>query len=208
MTQRQARRLLVAAFVLSLLVHLLFAIEVRPRPNEQQPSTEVVSIVRRPEAITHMQTPPPRPKITPVPHPAPTTRPARPHAHGSPVPKGGPGKGVATAPPTSEPSVAAVATPAGACPDPNAAAAVIASPPPPDIPVQARAEGTSGIALIAVKLDAAGNVTSAAVSQSTGNSSLDLVAEGMARDARYAAPLHDCKPVAGEYTYSVKFVAW
>ena len=36
----------------------------------------------------------------------------------------------------------------------------------------------------------------------------DVVAVGMARDARYSAALRDCKPVAGSYTFSVKFVAW
>jgi TonB family protein len=59
-----------------------------------------------------------------------------------------------------------------------------------------------------VSLDPEGQVLAAAVAQSTGNSSLDLVAVGMARDARYSAALHDCKPVAGSYTFSVKFVAW
>jgi outer membrane biosynthesis protein TonB len=46
------------------------------------------------------------------------------------------------------------------------------------------------------------------VAQSTGNSSLDLVAVSMAREAHYDPPLHDCKPIAGAATFSVKFVAW
>jgi hypothetical protein len=46
------------------------------------------------------------------------------------------------------------------------------------------------------------------VSQSTGNTSLDLVAVSMARDARYSPALHDCKPIAAAYDFSVKFVAW
>jgi TonB family protein len=85
---------------------------------------------------------------------------------------------------------------------------VIATPGPPDIPVEARADDTNGIASVRVSLGPEGQVLTAAVAQSTGNSSLDLVAVGMARDARYSAALHDCKPVAGSYTFSVKFVAW
>ena len=59
-----------------------------------------------------------------------------------------------------------------------------------------------------MQLDANGQVTGASVTQSTGNSSLDLVAVAMARDARYTPALHECKPVASAYTFSVKFVAW
>jgi TonB family protein len=61
---------------------------------------------------------------------------------------------------------------------------------------------------VRVLLDATGQVTSAGVTQSSGNSSLDLVATAMARGARYTPALHDCKPIAGTYTFSVKFVAW
>jgi len=74
--------------------------------------------------------------------------------------------------------------------------------------IAARADGTSGISLIKVQIDAQGAVTSAAVSQGTGNSSLDLVALAMARGARYSPALHECKPVAAAYTFSVKFYAW
>ena len=82
------------------------------------------------------------------------------------------------------------------------------SPSPPDIPPAARANGTSGVAMVRVQLDENGQVTGAGVTQSTGNSSLDIVAVAMARDARYTPALHDCKPVAGAYTFSVKFFAW
>jgi TonB family protein len=94
------------------------------------------------------------------------------------------------------------------CAEPNAAAAVVGTPPPPDIPAAVRADHTSGVALVSVALDAQGEVSGASVAQSTGSSSLDLVAVSMARDARYSAPLRDCKPVAGNTTFSVKFVAW
>ena len=84
----------------------------------------------------------------------------------------------------------------------------MSTPAPPDIPLETRASGTSGTALVSVQLDAAGQVTGASVMQSTGNSSLDLVAVTMARDARYAPALRDCKPVVSAYTFSVKFEAW
>jgi protein TonB len=95
-----------------------------------------------------------------------------------------------------------------ACTQPNAAAALAVEPSPPEIAPAARTEGTSGTALVRVQLDATGQVTNAGVTQSSGNTSLDLVAVAMARDARYTPALHDCKPIAGAYTFSVKFVAW
>jgi TonB family protein len=85
---------------------------------------------------------------------------------------------------------------------------VVATPQPPDIPNEVRASGTSGTALVSVQLDASGQVTNTTVTQSTGNSSLDLVAIAMARAARYAPALRDCKPIASAYAFSVKFVAW
>ncbi|MFY9860348.1 MAG: TonB family protein, partial [Candidatus Cybelea sp.] len=96
----------------------------------------------------------------------------------------------------------------GACASPEAPGTVAATPGPPSIPPLARTEATSGVASVQVQLDATGQVLSASVAQSTGNSSLDLVAVSMAREARYDPPLHDCKPIAGAATFSVKFVAW
>jgi len=61
---------------------------------------------------------------------------------------------------------------------------------------------------VRVQLDPSGQVTGTGVVRSTGNSSLDLVAVAMARDARYTPALHGCKPVAGDFEFSVKFVAW
>ncbi|MGC2408193.1 MAG: TonB family protein, partial [Candidatus Cybelea sp.] len=106
--------------------------------------------------------------------------------------------------PTPQP----VATSSLGCAQANTQAVVVATPAPPDIPVGARASGTNGTALVSVQLDANGQVSGTNVTQSTGNSSLDLVAVAMARDSRYTPALHDCKPVASAYTFSVKFVAW
>jgi TonB family protein len=155
--------------------------------------------------VAHNTPPPPRHTQTPSPR---NLAPPRPRASGAAVARsegGGAGRSTATPPPAPT----AVPSAAGAgCAEPNAAAAVVATPPPPDIPAAVRADHTSGIALVSVALDAQGAVSGASVAQSTGNSSLDLVAVSMARDARYSAPLHDCKPVAGNATFSVKFVAW
>jgi periplasmic protein TonB len=206
---RRAQRLLFIAFALSLLIHLLIALIVRPSSPSRQNQTEVVSIEHRRLVIAltkKMPTPPPpKPVHTPAPAPAPPREKAPvAAAHG---PAGG-GRGVATAPPAT-PTPAPVPTPSPAgCAHPNALAAVVATPPPPEIAPDARVSGTSGTALVKVQLDPSGAVTDTSVSQTSGNSSLDLVAVAMAHDAHYAPALRDCKPIAGIYTFSVKFVAW
>ncbi len=208
---KRVPRLLVIAFALSLLVHLIVALIMRPPTPTPQGQAEVVSIEHRPAtiAMTKMRPPPPpRPKRTPAPRTVASAPPRKPNglegpagtAYGTPP---APTPGPATATPAPAPTRAA-----GGCTQPNAAAAVADSPAPPDIAPAARAEGTSGVALVRVQLDASGQVTGTGVTQSTGNSSLDLVAVGMARDARYTPALRNCKPIAGDYTFSVKFVAW
>lgn len=198
--------MLVFALALSLLVHLIFALVVRVSRGSTQNEAEVVTIEHR-AAIVRLQTPPPRPKVTPVPHPKPSSRSAPRQTRGT-QPSSSGGTGVAaSAAPTPVPTAVAVASPA-ACGKSDAGAAVIGDPPQPQLPIAARAEGTNGIVLIKVQLDAQGEVTGAEVSRSAGNPSLDLAAVGMARGARYAPALHACKPIAAEYTFSVKFYAW
>lgn len=207
MNRGRARRLLVVAFALSLLVHLLVALVLHRQAATRENDIEVVSIVRRAAVITARPTPPPRPKATPVPHPVASSRPAPSKTHGALSTGSAGGKATATPAPTPQPAATATAV-ANACGKADAQAAVLENPPPPDIAPDVRAAGTSGVALVKVQLDAQGGVTDASVAQSTGNSSLDLVAVTMARDARYTPALHDCKPVAADYTFSVKFVAW
>ncbi|HEY5425008.1 MAG TPA: TonB family protein [Candidatus Tumulicola sp.] len=205
---RRSQRLLFLAVAVSLLIHLIFALLAHGLRASRQNDVEVVTIEHRSDAMIHMATPPPKPKVTPVPHPRPSARPAPARTHGAPAPASGAGDIPARAStPTPEP--AAAATPAGpSCQKSDIAPTVTALPPQPDIANAARADGTSGISLIKVQIDAQGAVTSAAVSQGTGNSSLDLVALAMARGARYSPALHECKPVAAAYTFSVKFYAW
>jgi TonB family protein len=203
---KRVPRLLLLALALSLLLHLIIALLLHPPSPTPQNQAEVVSIQHRPATIARRNpTPPPPPQRTPAPHASSSAAPVR----------NGPGRArpvrarVATPAPVvarATPKPAASATPA--CAGSEVAAYVVATPDPPQIPVGARAAGTSGTALIGVQLDASGQVTKTIVTQSTGNSSLDLVAVGMARDARYAPALHDCKPVASAYVFSVKFVAW
>jgi periplasmic protein TonB len=204
---RRARRLLLAAFVISILIHLVVALFTHPPRAPIENHLETVSI-HHVVAVTKLVTPPPQPKRTPVPHPAPSSPPAPRSTHATQSIGATGGTGHATPAPTPAP-VVATATPAGpGCAQPNADAAVVATPSPPDIPVGIRAQGTSGTVLVAVQLDAQGAVTDTKISQSTGNPSLDLVAVGLARNAQYSPATRACKPVASTYTFSVKFVAW
>jgi TonB family protein len=205
---RQGRRLLIAAFAISLLIHLLWAFLVRRSLPPIETQVETVTIRHR-LVMTKMATPPPLPKRTPVPHPVATSRPAPRATHATRTIGAQGGTGRATAAPTEAPTPAPAPTAtANPCEKNDIEAVVQSTPAAPQIPVAARAEGTSGTALIDVKLDAAGTVTGATISQSSGNTSLDVVALGMARDSTYAPATHDCKPVASTYTFSVKFVAW
>lgn len=202
----RGQRLLLAAFAISLLIHLLWALFVRRTPPTSETQVETVTIRHR-LTMTTMPTPQPLPKRTPVPHPVATSRPAPRATHAMQSIGAQGGNGRATAAPTQAPTPAATGTPTS-CEKNDIDAVVLSTPAPPDIPVAARSEGTSGITLVDVKLDAQGTVTGAAVAQSSGNSSLDVVALGMARDSTYKAATHDCKAVASTYTFSVKFVAW
>ncbi len=203
-------RLLVIAFALSLFVHLIVALILRPPTPTPQGQAEVVSIEHRPAsiAVRKVQTPPPPPpKRTPAPRTVNSAPPRKPTGLAGPS-----GSAYATSPaPTPAPATpppTPAATRGAGCTQANAGAAIAASPPPPDIAPAARADGTSGVALVRVQLDPSGQVTGTGVVQSTGNSSLDVVAVAMARDARYSPALRNCKPIAGDYTFSVKFVAW
>jgi TonB family protein len=204
-------RLLVIAFALSLLVHLVVALIMRPPTATPQGQTEVVSIEHRSAtiAMTKARTPPPPPpKRTPAPRTVASAPPRKPTGLAGPAGTAYGTPPAATPAPASPTPAPATTTAAGGCTQPNAPAAIAASPPPPEIAPEARAEATSGVALVRVQLDPTGQVTGTGVAQSSGNSSLDLVAVGMARDARYTPALHDCKPIAGDFTFSVKFVAW
>lgn len=203
-------RLLLIAFALSLLVHLVVALILRPAAPSAQNQPEVVSLERRPASIAVKRTvtpPPPPPTRPPAPKTVNSAAPRSPKGlAGPPSGAGTPAPAASAVPATPTPSPVVAAS--GGCSQPNAGPAVSVTPPAPDIAPAARAPGTNGVALVRVQLDATGDVTGADVVQSTGNASLDLVAVTMARGARYTPGLHDCKPIASAYTFSVKFVAW
>lgn len=200
---KRARWLLLFAFAISLLVHALVALVMHPTSATQQSQKEVFTVVRR-STVAVAKRPP-----SPPPHPARTPSPFK----GAPHPRSsagavGPGGGAPAATPAPPVPTAAPSVAKAGCTDPNAPAAILATPAPPDIPLEVRAQATTGDAVVSVQLDLQGQVLNTSVAQSTGNSSLDLVAVAMARDARYAPALRACKPVAAVAVFSVKFVAW
>ena len=207
------RRLLIVAFAVSLLVHLLVATRVRwpfvPAPERvdtiRVQRIKTIRVTRMPTPVPY--TPPPN---TPSPQPsvAPTILAKVPvtHARGngatSVVPVVGSGPARVAAGPTPHPS------PTSTCSGADTPAAMASQPPYPDIPAAVRGSATSGVARVKVSLDAAGAVQSATVAESTGNSSLDLVAVLLARDAGYTPATHLCKPVAGDVEIAIRFQPW
>jgi TonB family protein len=197
MTMRRARRLLIAAFALSLIVHLFLAGVITWPFAAPRYEPQVVSIEKRPRVlrIAH-STRPQRPRTTHAVHQVRTPQ----------IAKTGHAPSTTTAS-TSAPTPAP--TPAGnRCVKASAAAAIAASPPPPDISSEVRAGARGGIAQVRVRLDPAGAVTGADVVQSTGDNGLDAVALSLARAATYTPAYAGCKPIPGGYTFRVEFVAW
>ncbi len=83
---------------------------------------------------------------------------------------------------------------------------MVASPPPPsEIASVARSERITNVARIRVIVDANGTVSNATVLQTSGSSSMDLVAISLARAAQYAPATHACKAIASDYTFQVRF---
>lgn len=216
MNVRSARRVLLAALAISLLLHAILAGYLRwPRGTgtSQEPQIIVVRHVTIARIVPHTPAParpiPTHPPQAAAAH-AKIAPPALTHTgtHGPPATAGLPAPG--RAPPSAAPKVTASPQPVagGACVRPDASPSVSASPPVADIPPEARIAKVSGTAAIAVSLDAQGRVTGAKVAQSSGSTGLDQAALQMAQNATYAPKLTACKPVPGDYTFTVKFVAW
>jgi TonB family protein len=216
MSASRARKIMLAAIAISLLLHLLLAGYIR-WPFNQSNETPIVKVRRITIARVVPHTPPPPPSPTPIPtaRPSATAKvvPPATTSHGSK----GPPVAHAIAPPVVAKTTAPTATPAPtaaptllaqACLQHDISPAVSATAQPVDIPPQARASKTNGIASIQVQIDPQGHVTDASVSQSSGDAGLDAVAMQMAKGATYTPGLVKCKPVASAYTYKVKFVAW
>jgi protein TonB len=217
MSAARARKVLIAAFAISLLVHFLLAGYVRWPVFEQSRAepvakVHIMRIARIPPRTPPPATPAPTPAATPLVHASIAPPPIKPH----------PGKGparvstvipvhVSTPAPriTIAPTPVATATPSGPCGGhANSDPTVASTPDTPDLTPQARASKVNGTAAIHVLLDPAGHVTDATVAQSSGNAGLDNTALQMARSAAYTPKYVDCRAVAGDYTFTVKFVAW
>lgn len=205
MNTQRTRRLLIVAFALSLLIHVLFAANVRWRPASVETEVEHVSIVQRMRILR--VTPPPTTPAPPRPHPAPSNIPKS-HA----TPSSGRGTEVAavtqpTPAPTQLPTPAP--SPTADCMKSDALAAVTVTPDPPaEIPPAARADATSGTTRVRVDLSDRAVITAVAIATSSGNPGLDLIAETQARAAQYSPATHACKPVASSYYFEVKWAPW
>lgn len=210
MTEKQTRRLFIVAFALSLLIHVVAVTFVRWPFNPKDETMQVVHVVHvRRIRIARVPTPPP-PTPAPAPTAAPTIAPktvhARPHrvsAHGiRPIGTAGP----LVTPAAPSPSPRASATPN--CANHDTPVIVAVSPPPPDIPASVRGAAKSGTTRVRVDVSAAGAATGETIAQSGGDPALDSIALAMAKAAAYTPATQACKPVAGTYTYAVRFVAW
>lgn len=218
MSVARTRRLLIVAIIISLLVHLILAGVIRwpflqPSEEKQFAKVHITRIARIPPP-----TPGPTPVATPLATPrvrasiVPPTLTTKRGTKGTTPVKTVPVTPVAHAPvpqPTSLPTPVVIATPSGPCSGhANVDPMLSATPDPADISPEARASKVSGTAQVRVSLDAQGRVVNAAVAQSSGNAGLDAAAVQMARNASYTPKYVDCKAVAGDYTFTAKFVAW
>ena len=224
---RFSRRVLLAAFLISIVAHAFLASGVRYdalRPKNDD--VEKVTLTHRPLVVrVSQQTPPPR-TPTPPPHtPPPNTPPpsaspaAAPSRAPSPAPSGNRsaaaqtngtgGNGTAlqtTAPATAVPSVAPSAV--AACPNPQASPALAASPPPVDFGADVRKSAVSGVVKIRVDVDVDGRPTQVAMQVSSGNAAADAALIAMARAAQYTPAYKDCKPAPGQYMMAVRLAPW
>jgi TonB family protein len=203
MDSKRTRRFLIVAFALSLLIHLIVTLFARWPFQAPTEEVQVVSITHvHTTRIAHAPTPPPH-----TPQPAPSvvaTAPPRKVAMGT-------GRGAVTAPsaaptplPTPVPTVAATPN----CTTNDSPVELVATPGPPDIAPGARADAANGITRVRVIVGPQGAVESATVVASSGSSSMDLVAVGLARAAQYAPATHACKAIASDYTFSVRWAPW
>lgn len=217
MNAARGRKILIAAFAISLVLHLLLAGYLRWPFNQLSGENEIVKVRRITVARIVPHTPPPPATPAPTPRQTPAAKPSvippAATSHGSRGPRVAhavsPVSGITPAPPAT-PMPTPIATPPSvqACLAHDITPAVAATSAPVDIPPEARASKVNGTAAIAVQIDPQGRVTGAVVTQSTGSMGLDQVAMEMAKGATYTPALVKCKPVASTYTYTVKFVAW
>ncbi len=202
MNQQRTRRWLLVAFALSLVIHAILAVNVRWHLGSIENSVErvsVVHVVRIAHVVPVPHTPPPKPPKAAPAIKAPKTISSRPSGRGTAVT-------AVTPAPTHAPTPAP--SPTANCMTADTQAAILATPPPPEIPPNARGDAASGTTHVRVNLDSKGAITGTSIVLSSGNASLDLIAETMARAAQYAPATHACKGIAGTYDFTAKFIAW
>lgn len=214
MSAARARKVLIAAIAISLLIHLLLAGYIRWPFLQPSSETEVVKVRRITVArIAPRTPPPPTPAPTPQATPAakPKVIPPAVTARGSRGPRVvhvAPAAGKTPVPPATPVPTPVATSLAQPCVARDISPAVAATAAPVDIPPDIRASKISGTAAIAVQIDPQGHPTDATVSRSSGSAGLDAVAMQMAKGSTYTPALVKCKPVASTYTFTVKFVAW
>jgi TonB family protein len=204
MDDKRTRRLLIVAFALSLLVHLILSGVIRWPLHPSQGSEQIVHVAQL--QVLHVMPPPHTPK--PVPSHAPPVH--RTPVHVARVTAVNPRSNTSEAravlgTATPQPTLAPTATPDCSNDTP---VQLVSEPPAPEISPDARGGHVSGITQVRVVVNASGGIESANVVASSGSDALDLVAVGMAKDAQYAPAMHACKAIASDYTFSVRFIAY
>ena len=203
MDTKRARRFLIVAFALSLLIHLIASGVIRwPFATPDEGEVQIVRIEHlHATRIAHL---PPPPKHTPAPAPRHI---AQVHVAKATAVNGqstlSEGKAVYGTP---SPAPAQTPTPAALnCATTDTPVRVAAAAPEPELSPAARASTVTGVARVRVIVGPSGNVEDAAVLESSGSNALDLVAVSMARAAQYAPATHACRAIASDFTYSVRF---
>jgi TonB family protein len=211
MKHRFGNRVLLWAFGLSILAHVVFALVTRiPRveaaPEQMPTHVRIDRLVLRTPAPTPQ---PPQPHVRAVAHAN-----TAPRVHVDVPRVSGPGTQSTSGPAVvatsgvdvpGDPNAVATASappPRPACSVPNAPARTIsaAMPQTPD-----GVEGLPATAEVQVTLDAAGRVTDLRIYRSAYNQQLDRAAIAAAKASTYAPALVDCLPAGGTYLFTVEF---
>jgi len=228
------RRTLLAAFALSLLIHLLAGPFVRktdvPEPTASSYPFMLETARPKPPPPTPKPTPPPKPQKT---HPResrsnPIAPPHQSHHNprvpNAPVPpahpgNGGPDPGSGGQGPASDGIASAAPSPlATELPTPAATIAPTATPAcahpnvaastieaaSVDTPSLAQQNGISGVVDVIVRLDEHSHIVAARIAH-TPSALLNDAALRAARTSTFRTEVRDCLPVAAEYVFSVEF---
>jgi TonB family protein len=210
MKYRFGNRVLLWAFALSILAHVIFALVTHIPRVEAAPEAPPTH-VRIDRLVLHTPAPTPQPQqhVHTVAHAntAPRVHVDVPHVSGPGTQSTSGPAVVATSGNDVDGDPNAVATasaapPRPACSVPNAPARTIsvAMPQTPD-----GVEGLPATAEVQVTLDAAGRVTDLSIYRSAYNPQLDRAAIAAAKASTYAPALVDCLPAGGTYLFTVEF---